>query len=242
MIPQKNLAQFSDSLFDILNSSSVAELDAAIAKACRLAGFDRYIVSVGKSDLAELIPDPTLSNFGAADIQAYLDHGGPEMDPLLQHFAEERRPLAWNRSFVDSLGNDRFSRMIGELGLEGGVNIPLPAEPGTYSVAIFLSLRPPLLDAGASLSLAHTLAHLAQQRLESFGKTSATVQTKQTLLSSLSDKQLKILHWIAAGKSNADIATILDLSRKQVDYHVREILRKLDVSSRIQAAAVYASQ
>ena len=53
----------------------------------------------------------------------------------------------------------------------------------------------------------------------------------------LTGRQREVLDWAAAGKSNGDIATILGQSRRAIDYHMSEILRKLRVTSRAQAIA-----
>lgn len=53
----------------------------------------------------------------------------------------------------------------------------------------------------------------------------------------LSGTQLAYLRWAAEGKSSADIAIITGATRRTVDYHFAEILRKLGVASRTQAVA-----
>ncbi|MCM2458644.1 EAL domain-containing protein [Rhizobium sp. CG4] len=58
------------------------------------------------------------------------------------------------------------------------------------------------------------------------------------LLAKLTAQQLDLLTWAAAGKSNADIATITGLSRRGVEYHMEQILKKLGVASKVQAAAL----
>lgn len=58
---------------------------------------------------------------------------------------------------------------------------------------------------------------------------------------SLSSLQREILKWVANGKSNTEIALIVGQSKRSVDYHVIEILKKLEVGSRAQAAAIYAA-
>ncbi len=58
-------------------------------------------------------------------------------------------------------------------------------------------------------------------------------------LSELSDRELEILHLIADGRSNADIADKLVISEKTVKGHVSNILSKLHLADRTQAA-VYA--
>ena len=54
----------------------------------------------------------------------------------------------------------------------------------------------------------------------------------------LTDRQLEILEWVAAGLTNIEIAQRLHLSAKTVDHHVSAILSKLNVSSRAEAAGV----
>jgi DNA-binding CsgD family transcriptional regulator len=57
----------------------------------------------------------------------------------------------------------------------------------------------------------------------------------------LSPRELEVLRWVAAGKTNRAIARQLGLSEKTVDRHVSNIFVKLDVSSRA-AATAYAYQ
>ena len=56
------------------------------------------------------------------------------------------------------------------------------------------------------------------------------------LASSLSQQERRVLRLIAAGSSNADIAADLVVSVNTVKAHVKAIYRKLEVSSRLEAA------
>ena len=58
-------------------------------------------------------------------------------------------------------------------------------------------------------------------------------------LQTLSPREREILVLIARGDSNKLIARALDIAETTVKIHVQHILRKLDLSSRVQAA-VYA--
>jgi DNA-binding CsgD family transcriptional regulator len=53
----------------------------------------------------------------------------------------------------------------------------------------------------------------------------------------LTPRETEVLHWIAAGKSNAEIATILTIAAGTVKLHVQSILGKLGVENRTAAAA-----
>jgi len=57
-------------------------------------------------------------------------------------------------------------------------------------------------------------------------------------LQSLSPRELDILRGIARGESNKEIARGLGIAETTVKVHVQNVLRKLDVSSRVQAAVV----
>jgi two-component system nitrate/nitrite response regulator NarL len=60
-------------------------------------------------------------------------------------------------------------------------------------------------------------------------------------LSTLSPRERDTLRYIARGASNKEIARALNIAETTVKIHVQHILRKLDLSSRVQAA-VYASE
>jgi len=54
----------------------------------------------------------------------------------------------------------------------------------------------------------------------------------------VTDREAEVLLWIARGKSNRDIAEILDLSPRTVNKHLEQIYAKLGVENRASAAAL----
>ena len=55
----------------------------------------------------------------------------------------------------------------------------------------------------------------------------------------LTDRESEVLHWVALGKTNPEIAMILDISAFTVKNHMQRVFRKLDVSNRAQAVSKY---
>lgn len=51
----------------------------------------------------------------------------------------------------------------------------------------------------------------------------------------LSDRELECLTWSARGKTSSEIAQIIDTSKRNVDFHIENACRKLNVATRIQA-------
>jgi DNA-binding CsgD family transcriptional regulator len=54
----------------------------------------------------------------------------------------------------------------------------------------------------------------------------------------LTDRELAVLELLGQGKTNSEIGAALFITRKTASVHVTNILRKLDVTTRVQAAAV----
>lgn len=57
-------------------------------------------------------------------------------------------------------------------------------------------------------------------------------------IEALSTRETEILNWVARGKSNVDIATILDISANTVDTYMRRIFAKYNVTDRTTAAVL----
>jgi len=88
---------------------------------------------------------------------------------------------------------------------------------------------------GESL-ISPTIAAKVLQRVRA---TSAQPEIAEAIRSELSDREIEVLKLIANGKDNADIARELVISPKTVKNHISNILMKLQIENRIQAA-VYA--
>jgi DNA-binding NarL/FixJ family response regulator len=80
---------------------------------------------------------------------------------------------------------------------------------------------------------------IAVKVLQRVRATSPDSEAAETLLTQLSDRELQVLKLIANGKDNAQIARELFISAKTVKNHISNILLKLSIENRIQAA-VYA--
>ncbi len=77
-------------------------------------------------------------------------------------------------------------------------------------------------------SMAVKLAQMWQGRQEG--------SLKRDLVSTLTDREREVLELVAQGKSNKAIANVLDISHNTVKLHVRHIMAKLDLNSRVEAA------
>ncbi len=102
-------------------------------------------------------------------------------------------------------------------------------------------LAPELFEAAWERGKSSNLETVAKALLAQFDDTQnqqpLTFSSHQGLPASLSERELEVLCLVAEGLSNPEIARKLYLSPGTVKVHIRHIYEKLDVNSRVQAAA-----
>src|SRR3990172_3479892 len=81
--------------------------------------------------------------------------------------------------------------------------------------------------------------YVAGKLLQRLGDEWSRAEELETIGAELSEREIEVLKLIANGKDNADIAGELFISPKTVKNHISNILMKLQIENRIQAA-VYA--
>ncbi len=81
--------------------------------------------------------------------------------------------------------------------------------------------------------------HIAGKVLQHVRATTAAPEAAATIRAELSEREIQVLKLIASGNDNALIARELHISPKTVKNHISNILMKLQIENRIQAA-VYA--
>jgi DNA-binding NarL/FixJ family response regulator len=79
---------------------------------------------------------------------------------------------------------------------------------------------------------------IASKVLQRLRATSSSPHGAEALRSELTDREMQVLKLIANGKDNAAIAAELHISPKTVKNHISNILMKLQIENRIQAAVL----
>jgi DNA-binding NarL/FixJ family response regulator len=82
---------------------------------------------------------------------------------------------------------------------------------------------------------------IASKMLQRIRSSTADTGTAEMIRAELSDREIEVLKLLASGKDNAQIAADLVISPKTVKNHISNILMKLQISNRVQAA-VYAAR
>ncbi len=175
-----------------------------------------------------------------------------EVDELLAAGPERGRATAWGVFLAGQLAREPAAacRHLTEAARQFR-SLELPHETGRA----VLALARALLEAGdengaveqARVALedfdrlgARRDADAARALLRSLGAAAASV--RRTTAGALSERETEVLALVARGLTNREIGQELFISRRTVDAHVQNLLRKLDVSGRAELVAVAAAR
>lgn len=150
-------------------------------------------------------------------------------DILTQAALRTHRPVLWRA--VWNAAQTPMARKAADLfnsfGFADGITVPVAVPPRQFDLVgialpVEVTAHPPLVSA---------IAFACQ----SVWWKSAEARAEQTPRTLLTPREAQVLHWIQQGKSNRDIGTITDLSERAVEFHVANVLRKLDAGTKLVA-------
>lgn len=219
------------------------KLYEALSRGLLKLGFSTYNFSAHKRNIDDLVLNPTLSTWPGQFVAEYSRNGWNQKNPLLLRSIAARGGFVWDisndgafnwrsperpsRAFLD------YRAFLGAMKMQAGIVASVSIGPvfSGISVESDSGERPsPSMVAAVSV-----IANAAVMKAELLGLADSSLIDESLTARILSPRQLEILKWAAEGKSNGDIATITGQSRRAVDYHMAEILRKLGVATRVQA-------
>lgn len=224
----------------IANASDKDNLYTALATATKDIGFAGFNLTCKKNSPRDFMSDPMLTNFATNDLVEYVDERWAERDPLLLHATTGKFPLLWSTTQWEKTPYTEYDEYIRAKGVPGGVTVPLSGQDATFSAMTLIAPTHRAYDE----QIAHAAAIIgviAMARAGAIGLICGPATTEgQERLRTLTGHQMEVLKWIANGKSTFEIALIMGKSKRVTEYHVSEILRKLEVRTRAQAVAIYA--
>lgn len=104
-----------------------------------------------------------------------------------------------------------------------------------HSFVVFARLHK-IPSANHARILEMMMPHLHGALIRVTGKRSSQAPTASKLTKRMTSREAEVIQWVHMGKTNWEISTILNISPLTVKNHVQNIIRKLDVQNRRQAA------
>lgn len=169
--------------------------------------------------------------------ERYFKRKYHKIDPVVRRTPTLSRPFLWDQLAEQYQLQPDERRVLDEAreaGLKHGMSVPLFGPLGRVSVVSFASRFD---DADPQHSKGHLNA-LAWHFHTACVEITRPAEDNCNMRVALSQRELDCLRWVAEGKSSWEIGRILQISENTVNFHLKNAMRKLGATSRIQAAIV----
>lgn len=170
-------------------------------------------------------------NYPSAWVEHYLSESYANYDPILQ-IPSDSAPIQWKERFSHARTSleKRFVTEATAAGLGNGISFSAISQK--HNLACITSISGEDLASNIVLvEMLHALTPHLQQAMIRI--TSLLPSSPSSAL--LSTREHDIFGWMSHGKTNWEIATILNISERTVKFHVANIIRKLNANNRTHA-------
>ena len=166
-------------------------------------------------------------------IAIYMANNYGEHDPIVLESSRRIEPFLWTEMLDEPSfrveGRDVWAAGVA-YGWADGLSVPIHG-PGGYQALISLAaLRPITLSVADRRLLQAVSLHVHDECRRS-------IDPVLKPLPELSARQLECLRWVAAGKTDDDIAELLGITAATVHFHIEGAKRALGLRSRSHAVA-----
>lgn len=229
------LNEFQNTLIDLLRDDTIEELTASCRIFCNSLGFDSFVYALR---IPEDFTDSRLiliNGYPESWVDHYFKHAYYHSDPVMTYCAKNILPIEWHN--LPLIPNSPESNMMNDaktFGLQNGISMPIHTPHGEFGILSF-AIDDDTQQAHEitfrSLPFIQILAshiHEALRRIS--GLHDKTMRP-------LSKREQECLKWAADGKAAWEIAHILHISERTVNFHLNNTMQKLEVCNRQHAVA-----
>ena len=161
----------------------------------------------------------------------YRNKGYMTIDPLVLTAQRRATPCSWSDAMI-AFPKDSIEQIIHTERLANGVTdgllVPIHTKNGHAGLVSISATIALTYQAFNALTLMALVVH---------NQLSALQRSDPDELEAFTTREVECLTWAAAGKSDAEIAMILELSPKTVNYHIEGAKRRMNAASRTHAVA-----
>ena len=172
------------------------------------------------------------SNYPVAWLQRYQERGYMDIDPTVAHGMRSSQPALWNDAFFAN--TPELWAEAQQHGLRHGWAQSRRDPEGTYSLLV-LARSEGALSEPELTHLTPSMQWLVHAAHEAMCRIGEAPQLEQPVLD-LSDREIDVLRWTAEGKTSAEVADILNIAERTVNFHINSVVAKLGACNKTSAA------
>lgn len=178
-----------------------------------------------------------IDNLGNGWRQGYLDGHGHRDDLILTRSIRSVLPVRWDVEQTTEGSSARETAVMQDLadaGMACGVTIPIHA-PGGRFAAFSVAIQGPGENPQAVAAETEPMLQFIALRFHDAVERCREPATFSSV--ALTAREQECLHWAARGKTSWETAMILDVAEVTVNFHLKNVMKKLGVANRVHAVA-----
>ncbi len=237
-----NIHNFYRDLHPFSTAMSIDEITELCRFHCHQLGFDAFIYALRIPTCFSEARVIVINGYPAPWIDRYWEHGYHASDPVIAHCKQCITPVKWHDLMIDKHSlSEQVMAEAAELGLKAGISMPVHSPHGVLGVLSFaINSNNPTVNNKLTQYALPYLPLLAGSIHEAVLRVSNLTNKDSKLL--LTAREVECIRWAAAGKTSGEIAQLLNLSERTINFHLNNTMIKLEVNSRQHAAVKAALQ
>ncbi|MER9237304.1 LuxR family transcriptional regulator [Mesorhizobium sp. M0622] len=226
--------RFVNKADDLVDSERLFYLlaDFASSFGCRWIAYS--CLTPDRESLSAVSRDPAaFLHFPQRWQERYAEMGYDRIDPVVKISRKREGAFRWSEVYNDASTSEKERKVLDEaatFGLRSAVSVPLHGPYASFAILSFAQPRECEFQN-------ETVAYLQFSALHFHLKITELGRPKESDTGiHLSSREKECLLWTARGKSSWETGMILGISANTVNFHIKNIMRKLDAASRTVAA------
>lgn len=225
--------RFEDFVEQSRRAASAAELAQLYTRTVGEEGYENCILtSVRGHKLGHI----AWFEFPDGYVDAYVQNRWDLIDPVLSCSLRAMRPFFWSDVTEKTELNPvqrKFMAACVDLKVQAGLIFPFHG-PNQRLDVMSISRRVPDRADESRAGLLHAVSMQTWHRYQELSGENLFVEAEVTL----TPRELEVLNWCKDGKTRQQIAEILSVSKKTVEFHIRSIMDKLGASNQLSAVVI----
>nr|CAQ15951.1 vR protein [Pseudomonas fuscovaginae] len=225
-----------DECIELLSAMDARTWFQSLVLSVQKLGYSQVLYALKPNKEAQNSTARIMSNFPDAWRDLYDNENYSSIDPVVSHSFSSSLPILWEDKLYKTRREKEFAEDARRAGLSHGLTLPIHGPQGQVGM-LSLSCAPMPQNEYLQV-LQHSIA--AASMLRDYAVTSGSslfLHNSSSTAPHLTPRELEILHWAWAEKTTWEIGKILSLAEPTVEFHFKNIRRKLNVSSRRLAVA-----
>lgn len=222
-----------------LSCTREEEFKELVGKLNRLISFDFAVSGLARIDVNWAIKSYEVVNISYPHewLEIYLSRKFYLIDPVFKNNFTNFGLQYWPDTYKTSAPPAEYLSLAVNYGLRDGYTYGVKNKKGTEGSLFSINCKSSVsrksraFHRRVAVILTHIAPHLHQTLYRIF------VPSNKKHMKPLSSREIEILNWIKEGKSSWDTSKILGISESTVNFHITNVMQKLDAVSRPQAVA-----